>query len=121
MELSTVISQMGLRGARSHRTYEAMVDTWIDPNEPIPTLEQCQAKWDELQASGFFEPPYYVKRREAYEAAGLSMPKVTELTNEYTQALAANDAAAIEKYEAQLQEVFATRQAIKEQYPKPIE
>ena len=121
MELSIVISQMGLRGARSHRTYESMVETWIDPNEPIPTLEQCQAKWNELEASGFFEPPYYVKRQQAYEAAGLSISKVTELTNEYTQALAANDAVAIEKYEVQLQEVFATRQAIKEQYPKPTE
>lgn len=121
MELSIVISQMGLRGARSHRTYEAMVETWIDTTETIPTLEQCQAKWNELEASGFFEPPYYVKRQEAYDAAGLSISKVTELTNEYAQALAANDIAAIEKYETQLQEVFATRQAIKEQYPKPTE
>jgi hypothetical protein len=119
MELSTVISQMGLRGARSHRTYEMMVNTWIDPNETIPTLEQCQTKWDELQASGFFEPPYYVKRMEAYEAAGLSMAKVTELTNEYTQALAANDVQAIGKYQSQLIEVFAKRQEIKQQYPKP--
>jgi hypothetical protein len=119
MELSIVISQMGLRGARSHRTYEAMVETWIDPTEPIPTLEQCEVKWTELQASGFFEPPYYVKRQEAYEAAGLSMQKVNELTNEYTQALAANDTEAIAKYQAQLVEVFAKRQAIKNQYPKP--
>ena len=119
MELSTVISQMGLRGARSHRTYESMVETWIDPNEPIPTLEQCQAKWNELEAAGFFEPPYYIKRSQAYEAAGLSMQKVNELTNEYTQALAANDGDAIAKYQAQLVEVFAMRQAIKNQYPKP--
>lgn len=119
MELSTVISQMGLRGARSHRTYESMVETWIDPNEPIPTLEQCQAKWNELEAAGFFEPPYYIKRSQAYEAAGLSMQKVNELTNEYTQALAANDTEAIAKYQAQLVEVFAKRQAIKAQYPKP--
>jgi superfamily I DNA/RNA helicase len=119
MELSIVISQMGLRGARSHRTYEAMVDTWIDPNEPIPTLEQCQAKWNELQASGFFEPPYYIKRSQAYEAAGLSMAKVNELTNEYTQALAANNVQAIGKYQSQLIEVFAKRQEIKQLYPKP--
>jgi hypothetical protein len=119
MELSTVISQMGLRGARSHRSYETMVSTWIDPNEPIPTLEQCQAKWDELVASGFLEPPYYIKRSRAYEAAGLSMQKVNELTNEYTQALAANDTEVIAKYQAQLVEVFTKRQAIKNQYPKP--
>lgn len=119
MELSTVISQMGLRGARSHRSYETMVSTWIDPNEPIPTLEECQAKWNELEAAGFFEPPYYVKRQEAYEAAGLAMQKVNELTNEYTQALAANDTEAIAKYQAQLVEVFAKRQEIKAQYPKP--
>jgi len=121
MELSIVITEMGLTGARSHRSYDSMVATWINANEPIPTLAECEAKWAELVAAGYFEPPYNVKRAEAYVAAGLTVAYVNELTNEYAQALAANDAATIEKYEAQLQEVFATRQAIKQQYPKPTE
>lgn len=119
MELSIVISQMGLKGAASHRTYERMVETWLDPNEPIPTLDQCQAKWDELEAAGFFEPPYYVKRQKAYLAAGLTMGKINELTAEHAQAVAANDSDAIAKYSAQLADIFAQRQAIKQQYPKP--
>ena len=119
MELSIVISQMGLKGAQSHRTYERMVETWLDPNEPIPTLAECQAKWDELVASGFFEPPYYEKRQAAYIAAGLTMDKINEVTAEHAQAVAANDSTATAKYAAQLAEIFAQRQAIKNQYPKP--
>jgi hypothetical protein len=56
MELGIVIGAMGLNGARSHRNYNKMVETWIDPNEKIPTLEECQDKWDELIANGLFEP-----------------------------------------------------------------
>lgn len=119
MELSIVISQMGLKGAASHRSYQRMVETWLDPNEPIPTLEQCQAKWNELEASGFFEPPYNEKRQAAYLAAGLTMDKINEVTAEHAQAVAANDTAAIAKYAAQLADIFAQRQAIKQQYPKP--
>lgn len=119
MELSIVISQMGLRGAQSHRTYERMVETWLDPNEPIPTLEQCQVKWDELVASGFFEPPYYQKREQAYIEAGITMDKVNELTAEYSFALATNDTALIQKYETQLAEIQQQRLAIKQQFPKP--
>lgn len=110
---------MGLKGAASHRSYERMVETWLDPNEPIPTLEQCQAKWNELQASGFFEPPYNEKRQAAYLAAGLTMDKINEVTAEHAQAVAANDSAAITKYAGQLADIFAQRQAIKQQYPKP--
>lgn len=119
MELSIVISQMGLKGAQSHRTYERMVETWLDPNEPIPTLEQCQAKWNELEASGFFEPPYFEKRKKAYIDAGLTMDKINEVTAEHAQAVAAGDSVAVAKYAAQLADIFAQRQAIKNQYPKP--
>lgn len=48
MELSIIVAALGLKGATSHRTYERMVETWIDPNEPIPTLEECQDKWEEI-------------------------------------------------------------------------
>lgn len=119
MELSIVISQMGLKGAQSHRTYERMVETWLDPNERIPTLEECQAKWNELEASGIFEPPYFDKRRKAYIEAGLTMEKINEVTAEHAQAVAANDTTAVVKYAAQLAEIFAQRQSIKNQYPKP--
>ncbi len=120
MILLDVMQQMGLlEKASTFRSYQRMVETWNDAATPIPTLAECVAKWDEMVAAGHLEPPYYVKRIQAYEAAGLSIAKVTELTNEYTQALAANDVQAIGKYQSQLIEVFAKRQEIKQQYPKP--
>jgi CRISPR/Cas system-associated endonuclease Cas1 len=118
MELSTVISQLGLRGATSHRTYERMVETWIDPNEPIPTYDECVAKWNELVASGYFEPPYHVKRAEAYANEGIYLQDIAELTAELAMAKAANNEADIAKYEARLAKIYAKRWAIKAQYPK---
>ena len=119
MELGIVISQMGLRGSLSHRSYDKMVETWIDPNEQIPTYEECVAKWNELINSGFFEPPYYVKREKAYLEAGITMTKVNELSAEYTFALATNDTELIQKYKTQLEEIQLQRLAIKTQFPKP--
>jgi CRISPR/Cas system-associated endonuclease Cas1 len=118
MELSIVVNAMGLRGARSHRTYERMVETWIDPNEPIPTLDECAAKWNELVASGFFEPPYNVKRAEAYANEGIYLQDIAELTAELVMAKAANNAADVAKYEARLAELYTKRAAIKAQHPK---
>lgn len=118
MELSTVIAQLGLRGATSHRSYERMVETWIDPNEPIPTYDECVAKWNELVASGYFEPPYYVKRAEAYANEGIYLQDIAELTAELTMAQAANNADDIAKYSTRLSELYAKRAAIKAQYPK---
>ena len=118
MELSYVITAMGLRGATSHRTYERMVETWIDPNEPIPSYDECVAKWNELVASGFFEPPYFVKRAEAYANEGIYLQDIAELTAELAMAQAANNAADVAKYEARLAEIYAKRAAIKAQFPK---
>lgn len=118
MQLAIVISQMGLRGALSHRTYESMVATWIDANEPIPTLDECVAKWNELVASGYFEPPYHVKRLEAYQNAGIDMQKTIELCMEYQLGIATNDMDAVTKYRAQLADIHAKRTAIKAQFPK---
>lgn len=118
MELATVIAQLGLRGATSHRSYERMVETWIDPNEPIPTYDECLAKWNELVASGYFEPPYYVKRAEAYANEGIYLQDIAELTAELTMAHAANNADDIAKYSAKLAEIHSKRAAIKAQYPK---
>jgi CRISPR/Cas system-associated endonuclease Cas1 len=118
MELGIVISQLGLRGAQSHRTYERMVETWIDPSEPIPSYDECVAKWNELVASGFFEPPYFVKRAEAYAKEGIYLQDIAELTAELAMAKAANNDADIAKYEARLAEIYAKRWAIKAQFPK---
>lgn len=118
MELSIVISQFGLRGATSHRSYERMVETWIDPNEPIPSYDECVAKWNELVASGYFEPPYYVKRAEAYAKEGLYLQDIAELTAELALATSANNADDIAKYSAKLAEIHSKRAAIKAQYPK---
>ena len=118
MELAIVIGAMRLRGATSHRTYERMVETWIDPNEPIPTYEECLAKWNELVASGYFEPPYYVKRAEAYAQAGLYLQDIAELTAELALATSANNADDIAKYTAKLADIYSKRDAIKQQHPK---
>ena len=118
MELSIVINSLNLRGATSHRTYERMVETWIDPSEPIPSLEECVAKWNELVASGYFEPPYHVKRAEAYAQAGVYLQDIAELTAELALATSANNADDVAKYSKRLAEVYAKRAAIKAQYPK---
>lgn len=118
IDFSHVITALGLRGAASHRTYERMVETWIDPNETIPTLDECVAKWNELVASGYFEPPYYVKRAEAYASAGLYLQDIAELTAELALATSANNADDIAKYSAKLAEIYAKRAVIKAQYPK---
>ena len=117
MNLSLVIHNMGLRGASSHRTYERMVETWIDASEPIPTLEQCESKWAELVASGIMEPPYWVKRKQAYEAAGITLERVAELVAEYNLALLSGSED-VAKYGKQLTELNQQRAAIKAQYPK---
>lgn len=118
MELAYVITAMGLRGALSHRSYDRMVETWIDPNETIPTYDECVAKWNELVASGYFEPPYHVKRAEAYANEGIYLQDIAELTAELTMAQAANNADDVAKYSARLAELYAKRAAIKAQFPK---
>ncbi len=120
MELAVVITAMGLRGAASHRTYERMVETWLDPNERIPTEEECVAKWNELVASGFFEPPYHVKRLAAYQDAGLDMQSTLELCMEYQLGIATNDMEAVSKYRARLAEIHEKRKAIKASFPKEV-
>lgn len=118
IDLGTVIYKMGLRGATSHRTYELMVETWIDPSEPIPTFDECVEKWNELVAAGYFEPPYYVKRAEAYAKEGLYLQDIAELTAELTMAQAAGNAEDVAKYTAKLAEIHSKRAAIKAQYPR---
>lgn len=110
---------MGLKGAESHRTYDRMVETWIDPSEPIPTYDECVAKWNELVSAGFFEPPYYVKRAEAYAKEGIYLQDIAELTAELNMAEAANNEEDIAKYSARLADLYTKRAAIKAQYPKP--
>ena len=118
MILTEVISAMGLKGGATHSSYEEMVATWIDPNETIPTLDECRIKWAELVASGMFEPPYYVKRAEAYSIEGIYLQDIAELTAELAMAQAANNAEDIVKYQARLADLYAKRAAIKAQYPK---
>lgn len=119
IDLGTVIYKMGLRGATSHRTYELMVETWIDPSEPIPTFDECVEKWNELVAAGYFEPPYYVKRAEAYAIQGIYLQDIIELTSELIMATAANNLDDIEKYTQILAELHEKRRAIKNEIVKP--
>lgn len=118
MVINFVITALGLRGAASHVSYERMVETWIDPSEAIPTYDECVAKWDELVASGYFEPPYHVKRAEAYANEGIYLQDIAELTAELALATSANNADDIAKYTAKLAEIYARRSAIKAQHPK---
>jgi hypothetical protein len=118
INFGVVVNALGLKGAESHRTYKSMVETWIDPNEPIPSLDECVAKWNDLVASGFFEPPYHVKRAEAYAKAGVYLQDIAELTAELSMAQAAKNAEDIAKYSTRLAELYAKRAVIKAQYPK---
>ena len=118
MDFAAIVYALGLRGATSHRTYERMVETWIDPSEPIPSLDECVAKWNELVASGYFEPPYHVKRAEAYANEGIYLQDIAELTAELALATSANNADDIAKYSAKLADIHAKRAAIKAQFPK---
>lgn len=118
MILTEVISAMGLKGGASHSSYDEMVSTWRDSNEPVPTYEQCEAKWNELVASGMFEPPYFVKRAAAYAEQGIYLQDIAELTAELNMAQAAQAHDDVAKYTARLQELYAKRSAIKAQYPK---
>ena len=95
-----------------------MVATWIDSNEAIPSLDDCVAKWNELVASGYFEPPYFVKRADAYAREGIYLQDIAELTAELAMAQAANNSEDIAKYEARLAKIYAKRAEIKAQYPK---
>lgn len=118
MILTEVIYAMGLKGGATHSSYEEMVATWIDPNEPIPTLDECRIKWAELVATGMFEPPYHVKRAAAYAEAGIYLQDVAELTAELALAQAANADQDVTKYTARLADLYAQRAAIKQQFPK---
>lgn len=109
---------MGLKGAATHSSYEEMVATWIDPNEPIPTLDECRIKWAELVATGMFEPPYQVKRAEAYANEQIYLQDISELTAELTMAQAAGNAADVAKYTERLSDLYSRRAAIKAAYPK---
>jgi hypothetical protein len=44
--LNMAISHLGLTGARSHRTYELMCETWINPAEPVPSEQECKNIFD---------------------------------------------------------------------------
>ena len=118
IDFASIVYALGLRGSTSHRTYERMVETWIDPSEPIPSLDECVAKWNELVASGYFEPPYHVKRAEAYANEGIYLQDIAELTAELALATSANNADDVAKYSKRLAEVYAKRATIKAQYPK---
>lgn len=118
MILTEVISAMGLQGGESHSSYEDMVATWRNADEKIPTLDECRIKWAELVASGMFEPPYYVKRSEAYAAEGIYLQDIAELTAELNMAEAAGNSEDVAKYKSRLSELYAKRSAIKARYPK---
>lgn len=46
MELSEVIFDLGIKGSRSHRDYETMVNNWyIEETNPIPSEQLCLDTW----------------------------------------------------------------------------
>jgi hypothetical protein len=46
MKLNEVIFDLGIKGSRSHKSYEVMVANWYaEENNPIPSLELCQSTW----------------------------------------------------------------------------
>jgi hypothetical protein len=49
MELSEVIFDLGIKGSRSHRDYDTMVNNWyVEENNPIPSLELCTETWNNI-------------------------------------------------------------------------
>lgn len=49
MELSEVIFDLKIKGSRSHRDYDTMVNNWyVEENNPIPSLELCEQIWNEI-------------------------------------------------------------------------
>jgi hypothetical protein len=47
MELSEVIFDLGIKGSRSHRDYNSMVNNWyVEENNPLPSYELCLEIWN---------------------------------------------------------------------------
>jgi hypothetical protein len=47
MELSEVIFDLGIKGSRTHKDYNSMVNNWYaEDNNPIPSYEYCLEIWN---------------------------------------------------------------------------
>ncbi len=49
MQLSEVIFDLGIKGSRSHRDYESMLNNWyVEEKNPITSLELCNETWNNI-------------------------------------------------------------------------
>lgn len=76
MELSEVIFDLGIKGSRSHRDYQTMVNNWyIEENNPIPSLELCTQTWKEISLVRLREQRKLERIREVKELANEQLLK----------------------------------------------
>jgi hypothetical protein len=76
MELSEVIFDLGIKGSRSHRDYETMVNNWyVEENNPIPSLELCTQTWNNISLIRLREQRKLERIREVKELANNELLK----------------------------------------------
>lgn len=70
MELSEVIFDLKIKGSRSHRDYETMVNNWyIEENNPIPNEQYCIETWNNVSLIRLREQRKLERIREVKELA----------------------------------------------------
>ena len=76
MELSEVIFDLNLKGSRSHRDYNSMVNNWyVEENNPIPTFELCLETWNNVSLIRLREQRKLERILEVKQLANLELLK----------------------------------------------
>lgn len=76
MELSEVIFDLGIKGSRSHRDYDTMVENWyVEENNPIPSLELCEQTWNNVSLIRLRDQRKLERILEVKELANLELLK----------------------------------------------
>jgi len=76
MQLSEVIFDLGIKGSRSHRDYESMLNNWyVEENNPIPSLELCNETWNNISLIRLREQRKLERILEVKELANLELLK----------------------------------------------
>ena len=76
MELSEVIFDLNLKGSRSHRDYNTMIEKWyVEDNNPIPSLELCIETWNNVSLIRLREQRKQERISEVKELANLELLK----------------------------------------------
>ena len=107
MELSEVIFDLGIKGSRSHKDYDTMVNNWyIEDNNPIPSLELCEQIWNEISLIRLRDQRKLERILEVKEKANLELLKTDWKVTKHVET---NNLTEIE-----FNELKAARQAIRD-------